>query len=288
MYYALSLFTGMLISVMVVFNGQLDDQAGRALSLVITQAAGLVFMLGYLLIKKEKVKFPRLPFYLYAGGFLSVSTILLNNLAFGQISVTAMMALALLGDSATGLAADHFGILGLPQRPFRAQKLWGVILIVAGIGVMLDSFATLAVLFSVGSGVLVMLTRLLNGELAKKTSLGSSTLVNYLAGITGALLLLLLLGSGPLTLQDVMGGPFYIYMGGFLGAIIVLLSSLCVGKIPSFYQSLVLFVGKILAGLLLDTLLSGSFSYSKLLGGLCVLGGLMLNLFIDKKAEGEA
>ena len=162
MYYALSLFTGMLISVMVVLNGQLEDQAGRALSLVIIQAAGLVFMLGYLLIKKEKPKFRRLPLYLYAGGFLSVSTILLNNLAFGQISVTAMMALALLGDSATGLAADHFGILGLPRRPFKAQKLWGGLLLLGGILLMLDSFAPLAVLFSVSSGVLVMLTRLLN------------------------------------------------------------------------------------------------------------------------------
>ena len=45
------------------------------------------------------------------------------------------------------------------------------------------------------------------------------------------------------------------------------------------------FVGKILAGLLLDTLLSGSFSWHKLIGGLFVLGGLVLNLLIDKKAE---
>ena len=112
MYYVLSLLTGMLISVMIVLNGQLEDQAGKALSLVIIHLAGLLFMGVYLFIKKEKLKFERLPLYLYAGGFLSVTTILFNNLAFGKISVTAMMALALLGDSATGLVGQFAGFKG--------------------------------------------------------------------------------------------------------------------------------------------------------------------------------
>ena len=50
MFYALSLLAGMMISVMVVFNGGLNAQVGFGLSLVVIHIAGLVTIaLGMLL-----------------------------------------------------------------------------------------------------------------------------------------------------------------------------------------------------------------------------------------------
>ncbi|NCB35796.1 MAG: DMT family transporter, partial [Clostridia bacterium] len=119
MYYLLSLLAGMLISVMVVFNGGLNGRVGQTAALVIIHLAGLVFILLLMLVKGEKLRLKRLPFYLYLGGLLGIMTTVFNNTAFGHISVSAMMALGLLGESVSSLLADHFGLLGLPKRPFR-------------------------------------------------------------------------------------------------------------------------------------------------------------------------
>ena len=284
MHYLLSLMAGMLISVMVVFNGQLNGRVGQTSALVIIHVVGLVFMSVLLLIKKEKPQLKRLPFYLYIGGFIGIVITVFNNIAFSQISVSAMMALGLLGESVSSLVADHIGLLGLPKRPFRRQKLWGALLSLAGILLMWDDFKLVPVLCSLGAGVLVLLARLTNGGLARRTSLVNSTFMNYVTGLSGALILLLLSGSRP-AIAFVLGGPFYIYLGGFLGGIIVLLSSFCVGKIPSFYMTLALFVGQVFAGILLDMLLSGRFPLYNFIGGLFVLAGLVLNLLIDRKYE---
>ena len=122
MYYLLSLLAGMLISVMVVFNGGLNGRVGQTAALVIIHLAGLVFILLLMLLKGEKLRLKRLPFYLYLGGLLGIMTTVFNNTAFGHISVSAMMALGLLGESVSSLLADHFGLLGLPSAPSASKS----------------------------------------------------------------------------------------------------------------------------------------------------------------------
>ena len=111
-----------------------------------------------------------------------------------------------------------------------------------------------------------------------------STLINYAVGLTGSLLLLLFTGGGQ-SVSFAMSGPFYIYLGGVMGGVIVLISSFCVGKIPSFYMTLALFLGQVLAGVLLDMVLAQAFPMNSLIGGLFVLGGLSVNLALDRAYE---
>jgi len=77
-------------------------------------------------------------------------------------------------------------------------------------------------------------------------------------------------------------GPFTNYLGGALGAVIVLICNAVVGRIASFYLTLTLFVGQVTAGLLLDMALTGSFPARTALGGLFVLAGLCLSLLQDR------
>ncbi len=284
MYYLLSLLAGMLISVMVVFNGGLNGRVGQTAALVIIHLAGLVFILLLMLIKGEKLRLKRLPFYLYLGGMLGIMTTVFNNTAFGHISVSAMMALGLLGESVSSLLADHFGLLGLPKRPFRRQKLWGGLLALAGVVFMWDDFQLIPVLVCLLAGVTVLVSRLINARQAAHSGLLGSTLINYAVGLTGSLLLLLFTGGGQ-SVSFAMSGPFYIYLGGVMGGVIVLISSFCVGKIPSFYMTLALFLGQVLAGVLLDMVLAQAFPLNSLIGGLFVLGGLSVNLALDRAYE---
>ena len=284
MYYLLSLLAGMLISVMVVFNGGLNGRVGQTAALVIIHLAGLVFILLLMLVKGEKLRLKRLPFYLYLGGLLGIMTTVFNNTAFGHISVSAMMALGLLGESVSSLLADHFGLLGLPKRPMRPQKLWGGLLALAGVVFMWDDFQLIPVLVCLLAGVTVLISRLINGRQAAHSGLLGSTLINYAVGLSGSLLLLLFTGGGQ-SVSFAMSGPFYIYLGGVMGGVIVLISSFCVGKIPSFYMTLALFLGQVLAGVLLDMVLAQAFPMNSLIGGLFVLGGLSVNLTLDRAYE---
>ena len=284
MYYLLSLLAGMLISVMVVFNGGLNGRVGQTAALVIIHLAGLVFILLLMLLKGEKLRLKRLPFYLYLGGMLGIMTTVFNNTAFGHISVSAMMALGLLGESVSSLLADHFGLLGLPKRPFRRQKLWGGLLALAGVVFMWDDFQLIPVIVCLLAGVTVLVSRLINARQAAHSGLLGSTLINYAVGLTGSLLLLLFTGGGQ-SVSFAISGPFYIYLGGVMGGVIVLISSFCVGKIPSFYMTLALFLGQVLAGVLLDMVLAQAFPVNSLIGGLFVLGGLSVNLTLDRAYE---
>ncbi len=281
MVYLLSLLSGMMISVMVVFNGGLNVRAGQAMALVIIHMTGLAFVALVMGIGKNKPRFPRLPLWMYTGGFVGILTTVFNNTAFGHISVSAMMALSLLGESVSGLLADHFGLLGLPVRRFRPSKLWGALLPLAGIAWMLNDFKLVPVVVSLLAGGTVLFSRLLNGCLTRASSPGTSTFANYLTGLSGALILLALSGGGTVW-ASALNGPFHTYLGGILGAVIVLLSNVIVGKISTFYMSLAFFVGQVLSGLLLDTLLAGTFSAPNLMGGLLVLVGLLVNLLQDR------
>ncbi len=281
MLYFLSLLAGMMISVMVVFNGQLNAWANQAVSLVIIHAVGLAVLLPASLLGREKPRFVRLPWWLYTGGLIGVLTTVFNNAAFGQISVSSMMALALLGESVSGLLADHFGILGLPVRRFRAEKLWGMLMTLTGILLMLDDFKAVPTALSLMAGVTVLLSRLINGRLSRRTSVMTGTLTNYITGLLGALTVLALAGGGT-KLTVALSGPLHVYLGGALGAVIVMMSNRIIGRIPSFYMTLTLFVGQVTAGQLLDTLLTGTVSARSLLGGALVLGGLLLNLVQDR------
>ena len=270
-----------MISVMVVFNGGLNARAGQAAALVIIHAVGLLFISLVHLIKREKPRLIKLPLWFYAGGFIGVVTTIFNNTAFGHISISAMMALSLLGESVSGLLADHFGLIGLPVRRFRLEKLWGGLLTLTGIVWMLGDFRPLPVAVSLLAGVSVLFSRLINGRLARSIGLRASTLCNYLTGLLGALVFFALAGSGA-TWSLALSGPFYLYLGGSLGAVIVLLSNYIVGKISSFYMTLAVFIGQMSAGLLLDLLLTQRFPMQNVIGSIFVLSGLVLNLMQDR------
>lgn len=269
----------MLISVMVVFNGGLNAQMGFGLSMVVIHISGLLAILMVLLIKREKPSFPRMHSVWYSAGLLGILTTVFNLVAFGHISVSAMMALGLLGESMSSLMVDHFGLMGIPVRKMRREKVWGLLIILAGIAIMLTDFVLLPVIVSFCAGITVLLSRLVNGGLSRKSSVTSATLVNYLVGLTGAGLLALFVGvQTPVNFQ----GPVTNYLGGAVGTVIVIISNFVVGKIASFYMTLTLFVGQVTAGLLLDMMLQGAFPARNALGGLFVLLGLTLNLWQDR------
>jgi len=284
LFYLLSLLNGVLITIMIVFNGGLTEVYGIYSATVIIHIAGLTVIAALVLIRREN-PFARIyPWFLYLGGGVGVMTTVFNNLSFGRISVSAILALSLLGQSVAGLIVDQYGLLGMTRHPFQRRKLVGLSVVLTGIVFMITQLEVVAVILSFLAGFCIVAARTLTAKLAERTSVRTGTLYNYMIGLSVSLLALLLLGRGEVVWSEFAFSPnWYIYLGGVVGVCVVLLSNVTVLRVSAFYLNLLTFVGQIFSGVLLDAVLSGAFSSRILIGGVLVSIGLCVDLVMDKK-----
>lgn len=287
MYYFASLLIGILVAVMIAVNGGLTTFYGVYSATVIIHIVGLILIGTIIGVRREKPFAKRLPWYLYIGGVLGVATTASVNFAFGKISLSAILALGLFGQSVAGALVDQFGWFGMRKHPFRAHQIPGILLVAGGIGWMMGGdFPIWPVLAVFGSGVLLVISRSYNSRLADETSLYISTFFNYVCGLVTAIPVFLLLGSHEPVWAGLMLAPnWWAYLGGAIGVATVWLSNVVVVKIPQLYITLLMFVGQVFTGVLLDALGSGAFSTANLIGGALVALGLALNLLFERHAS---
>jgi len=281
----ISLLTGVLLSVMILINGRLTDQVGLYKATAIIHLAGVLFALLVCLIRKEKpLPRSRSPWWFYLGGVVGVFTAIANNLAFGVISMTSLVALGLLGQTVTSLVIDATGWLGMTRRPFRKSTLVGLLFCLAGIILMLDHSvlqAALAVWISLGAGVTIVVSRSINARLAERIGPLPGSFVNHLAGlpVTLALVFFLTKGSPPTVYPT--GIHSWLYLGGVLGVLGVLLFNILVPKISQFHLTVLTFVGQVLSGVVIDLMMGGFKADASFVGGLLITLGIALNLAIE-------
>ncbi|WP_294378314.1 DMT family transporter [uncultured Clostridium sp.] len=140
----------------------------------------------------------------------------------------------------------------------------------------------ISILLSILTGVIIVLSRILNARLTDEIGLIESSYFNYLTGAVTSIILFLIMGE-KFTFSSLGNVPFYGYLGGMLGVIIVILNSVVTPKISAFYVVLLVFTGQLFTGVIIDWIVSGNLSLSKIIGGLIVVAGLSYNLWIDLK-----
>lgn len=292
LFYVLSILTGALIAAMVAVNGGLTAHYGVYVATVIIHVVGLVCITVACLLRRERLFCRRhLPWYLYLGGIIGVGTTVFNNLAFGKISLSAIVALGLLAQAVTALLIDQFGILGMPRRAFHPAKLSGLLFMLLGVGYMLldTGFVWMPVIVSLLAGISVVASRTVNARLAEGSTALCSTWMNYVVGLAGAIVTLLLLGRAELSVSlPALSPRLWIYAGGLLGVLVVVLSNITVARISAFYMTLLLFVGQVFAGIVIDIIMTQAFSHVNLVGGLLVAFGMALNLWLDQRRVAKA
>lgn len=139
------------------------------------------------------------------------------------------------------------------------------------------------ILFAILCGVSNVLSRSVNFALSEKIGMYQSTLFNYIFGLSGSFLILLISGETfKLLTPSTYNGPWFIYAGGLLGVVIVTMLSFLSSKVSSFYLTLLLFVGQLFTGIIIDALSTGKISFYQVIGGVLVVLGLTYNLYIDK------
>ncbi len=137
MNYFISVFTGIILAIMISLNGQVSNISGNYASSVIIHFIGLIGIILVLIFTKSKIQnLKGIPFYMFTGGLIGILTVLFTNASFIGLGVSLTVSLSLLGQLVTSLIIDHFGYFNMPVVEFDKKKILGLVIIIAGIYVM--------------------------------------------------------------------------------------------------------------------------------------------------------
>lgn len=75
----------------------------------------------------------RIPWWAWSGGVFGALFIALAIVLVPQIGAAAFIALLVTGQMLASVAFDHYGWLGLAQRPIDLPRIAGVVLLIAGV-----------------------------------------------------------------------------------------------------------------------------------------------------------
>src|SRR6056297_3649083 len=137
-------------------------------------------------------------------------------------------------------------------------------------------------LFAFSAGALTLISMITNSKLASYVGTRQSTLVNFTAGLIVSIFLYLMFQETTFKLVSL---PIWAYFGGLMGIFIVIMSNIVIPKIPTVYTTLLIFIGQLLTGVLIDFIQYRELSVYKFIGVLLITAGLYFNFIIDKKDQ---
>lgn len=289
MYSALSALIGVVIALMVEINGHLSAWYGVLSAAVIIHIVGCVFAAGCLAVSARRLRLRGrgIPGWMYLGGVIGYFTTFFNSFSFGTLSVTAIVALGLLGQMAASALIDALGLCGMPRVPFRPAALAGFFFSGLGVAVMLwgaRGGTLYAVAASFGAGVTIVLSRTVNAGLSARIGSMEGSLVNHLTGLPVAAAALALFGRSEalFTSSAPLSPQAWIYLGGTLGVTVVCLCNLTVPRVSALRFTLLSFVGQVLTGLLIDLASGRTGTPAMLTGALLVAAGVAANTLLEQ------
>lgn len=291
MYQFLALLNGAILAILISVNGNLSAQYGAFLASAIIHFVGCIAGGFLCCFEKGRQRLWRQgPLWIYLGGAIGVIMNIANNLAFGKISVTAIIALELLGQTVTALAIDSFGLFGFPRQEFKKKSLIVFAFSLIGIIVMLDRTVMSAVIaagLSIIAGSTIVLQRIVNARLADRIGALRSSFVNHLTGfpITVIIAVIMFREIPAFSAPD---PRLWIYTGGIMGVIVVVLCNITVPRLPTFTQTILSFLGQVFAGICIDLLIGVDWSRESFYGGLIIIAGMFINYLFENRKGGSS
>ena len=96
MNYFISIFTGIILAIMISLNGGVSNIAGNYASSVIIHFVGLIGIIFVLIFTKSKIKnLKGIPFYMFTGGLIGILTVLFTNIGFMGLGVSGIYVMTL-------------------------------------------------------------------------------------------------------------------------------------------------------------------------------------------------
>lgn len=137
LFYLMPLVAGVAMSVQSGVNGQLRASLSQpVLAAFISFFSGTLTLLLIMLFTKTGMpsmqQLGAVEWYKYTGGMLGVIVVTFVILSVHQVGASNMFVLIVAGQLVTALCMDQFGLLGLRVNPVSFQKLFGILLVIAG------------------------------------------------------------------------------------------------------------------------------------------------------------
>jgi transporter family-2 protein len=133
-----AIINGILIAVMISFNGLLAKQLGNNIALIVIHILGVFTTSIIFIFSRYKYKnIKGLPIYLFIGGAIGIFNISLNNITINKLGVALTIGLCLLGQLGTSMIIDHYGLFGVNISKINIKKLTGIFIMSIGIVVMI-------------------------------------------------------------------------------------------------------------------------------------------------------
>ena len=131
----LALLDGVLISIANTVNALLGVEWGQYIAPIIIHGIGLI-VIAFLSIGKYK-SFRGIRLWYLLGGVAGFGTVILCNISAEYMGVTLMMVISLVGQMASSMVVDGFGIMGLAKKKIDKNRLVSLGLITIGAVVMI-------------------------------------------------------------------------------------------------------------------------------------------------------
>ena len=137
--------TGCLLTLMVHFNGELGRYGNALFASWAAHGTGTVaalVFLGLLWARRRPAppaaEKPRAPWWAYLGGASGAVTVILTSMTVNSpLALSGTLALGLAGQVVFGLAADRWGLFGMPRRNAELRDYAALGLIVAGSAIII-------------------------------------------------------------------------------------------------------------------------------------------------------
>lgn len=131
--------SGGVLTIAVFLNGEAGRVGGALFSSWLAHSTGTVasiIVLALLWFRKpagDPTPRSKAPLWAYLGGISGAATVMLTSTTVNSpLALAGTLALGLAGQVAFGLAADKWGLFGLPRRELTRRDAGAVILIAAG------------------------------------------------------------------------------------------------------------------------------------------------------------
>jgi bacterial/archaeal transporter family-2 protein len=134
----LALVAGGSVVIQQVLNANLRSELNSAVwSGFTSYVLGVVCMVSLAIMLREPIPaagvMARIPWWAWSGGLFGAIFIGLSILVAHQLGAAALIALLVTGQMIASITIDHFGWLGLTQRPIDLPRLVGGGLVIAGV-----------------------------------------------------------------------------------------------------------------------------------------------------------
>lgn len=122
------LIGGVAVGVQSPIAGAMGQKVGGTASSLIVHMSGMVLSALLLWLKGgEKIRdWHTLPWYMLIAGIFGVVLYQTINYTLPRLGSSLMITLIITGQLITGVVIDHFGWLGVPQRPIDLARILGI------------------------------------------------------------------------------------------------------------------------------------------------------------------